>query len=60
MAEETPTIAQRDFLKLAGNAAVVSSGLLSGCASVTAGGSAHTAARAIDIHHHYFPPDLIN
>ena len=60
MAEETPTIARRDFLKLAGNAAVVSSGLLSGCASVTAGGSALTAARAIDIHHHYFPPDLIN
>ena len=48
---------RREFLKLTGKAAIVSSGLLAGCATT------HMASRsqvhAIDIHHHYIPVELI-
>jgi aminocarboxymuconate-semialdehyde decarboxylase len=58
MAYET-SYSRRDFLRLAAKSAIVSSGLLSGCASVSPGGT-QTAARAIDIHHHYIPLELID
>jgi aminocarboxymuconate-semialdehyde decarboxylase len=50
---------RRDFLKLAAKSAAVSAGVLSGCAASAPGGGAG-AGRAIDIHHHYFPPELID
>jgi aminocarboxymuconate-semialdehyde decarboxylase len=56
---EASSITRRDFLRLAGKTAVVSSGLLAGCASMSTGSGA-VPARAIDIHHHYFPPELVN
>jgi aminocarboxymuconate-semialdehyde decarboxylase len=58
MAYET-SYSRRDFLRLAAKSAIVSSGVLSGCASVSPGGT-QTAARAIDIHHHYIPLELID
>lgn len=58
MAYDT-SYSRRDFLRLAATSAVVSSGLLSGCAASAPGGATSTA-RAIDIHHHYFPPELID
>src|SRR5713226_4649791 len=67
MATENSTFSRRDFLKLAGKTAAVSSVFFSGCSfssmSQTGGaasGDMRQAARAIDIHHHYFPPELIN
>ena len=60
MAKETSTITRRDFLKLAGKTAIVSSGFWAGCAATSTPDRAANATRAIDIHHHYFPPDLIN
>src|SRR5262249_27991818 len=58
MARVNSSISRRDFLKFTAKTAVVSSGLLSGCASMSSGGSSQTAS-AIDIHHHYIPPELI-
>jgi aminocarboxymuconate-semialdehyde decarboxylase len=51
-------LTRRDFLKLAGKTAVVSSGLLAGCATTAT--MARSTASGIDIHHHYFPPELID
>jgi aminocarboxymuconate-semialdehyde decarboxylase len=51
-------LSRRDFLKLAGKTAVVSSGLLAGCSATST--TVGTTASAIDIHHHYFPPELID
>jgi aminocarboxymuconate-semialdehyde decarboxylase len=59
MAKDFAALSRRDFLELTANTAVVSSGLLTGCATMSAGGSKNTA-HAIDIHHHYFPPELID
>jgi len=58
MLKENYSISRRDFLKFTAKTAVVSSGLLSGCASMSSGGTGQTAS-AIDIHHHYIPPELI-
>ncbi len=52
-------LSRRDFLKLAGATAVVSSTLSSGCAATSPTGAGRTSARAIDIHHHYIPLELI-
>jgi len=68
MAKETSTFSRREFLKLVGKTAAISSGLLmSGCVLAstsqtggTASGDMRQAARAIDIHHYYFPPELAN
>src|SRR2546430_15828652 len=64
MANEFSAMARRDFLCLAGKTAAVSTGiLLSGCAQTATqatGDPAAGLARAIDIHHHYFPPELVN
>ena len=49
---------RRDFLKLAGTSAVLSSGILAGCA--TTAKTSPSTSRAIDIHHHYFPSELID
>jgi len=57
MDHENP-MTRRDFLKFTGKAALVSSGLLAGCATTSTGG-ARQAASAIDIHHHYIPLELI-
>jgi aminocarboxymuconate-semialdehyde decarboxylase len=56
MASEISNMTRRDFLKVA---AVASSGFLTGCATM-AGGDAKNAPRAIDIHHHYIPLELID
>ena len=53
-----PNYTRRDFLKLAGNATIVSSGLIAGCATTTM--TSRSTSRAIDIHHHYFAPELID
>jgi aminocarboxymuconate-semialdehyde decarboxylase len=58
MATKTWTMNRRNFLRLTGKTLAVSAGALSGCATMSAGGGSSTA-RAIDIHHHYFPPELI-
>lgn len=58
MAENVASITRRDFLRLTAKSAIVSSGLLSGCAAVSPGGA--KVSRAIDIHHHYIPPELID
>jgi aminocarboxymuconate-semialdehyde decarboxylase len=58
MATENTEISRRDFLRLAAKGAVISTGLLSGCSAVSSGSA--SASRAIDIHHHYIPPDLID
>ena len=60
MQRELSNITRRDFLKLAGKAAAVSSGLLAGCATTSTPDRGANAARAIDIHHHYFAPELID
>ena len=63
MGKDSLTISRRDFLKFAGKTAAVSAAFLSGCAQTSmqsAGRSAGGPARAIDIHHHYFPPELID
>lgn len=57
MSCENP-MTRRNFLKFAGKVAVVSSGLLAGCAATSTGG-ARKATSAIDIHHHYLPLELI-
>ena len=58
MATKTWTMNRHNFLRLTGKTLAVSAGALSGCATMSAGGGSSTA-RAIDIHHHYFPPELI-
>src|SRR5438093_8018415 len=64
MANEFSAMSRRGFLCFAGKTAAVSTGiLLSGCAQTATqatGDPAAGLARAIDIHHHYFPPELIN
>ncbi len=59
MGNEFAAISRRDFLKLTAKSAVFSSAFLNGCAIMAADGSKKTA-RAIDIHHHYFPAELID
>ena len=58
MATDQIDLSRRNFLKLAGAAAVSSAGLISGCATTAT--TSQTAASAIDIHHHYFAPELID
>src|SRR5258705_7101218 len=58
MLKAKSSISRRDFLKFTAKTAVVSSGLLSRCASMSSGGAGKTAS-AIDIHHHYIPLELI-
>ena len=64
MANEFSAMSRRDFLCFTGKTAAVSTGiLLSGCAQTATqatGDPAAGLARAIDIHHHYFPPELVN
>jgi len=63
MGKDSSTVSRPDFLKFAGKTAAVSASFLSGCAqtsSQSAGRSAGGPARAIDIHHHYFAPELVN
>jgi len=50
-------LSRRSFLKLAGAAAATSTGLLTGCATTAT--NSRTTASAVDIHHHYFAPELI-
>jgi aminocarboxymuconate-semialdehyde decarboxylase len=63
MIKEIGAVSRREFLTLTGKSATVSAGMiLAGCAQSStqpAGRSAGNQARAIDIHHHYFPPELI-
>ncbi len=60
MATTSPVFSRRDFLKFVGMSTVVSSGMLAGCAAVSPNRSTPAAGtRAIDIHHHYIPPELI-
>ncbi len=58
MMKESPNLTRRDFLKFSAKAAVMSSGLLAGCATMSSGGG-QSAAHAIDIHHHYLPLELV-
>jgi aminocarboxymuconate-semialdehyde decarboxylase len=63
MGKDSATVSRRDFLKFTGKTAAVSAAFLSGCAQTSlqsAGRSAGRPARAIDIHHHYFAPELVN
>jgi aminocarboxymuconate-semialdehyde decarboxylase len=61
MTEKPSELSRRDFFKVAGTTAVVSTGLLAACSPLASErGGGGTTARAIDIHHHYFPPELIN
>src|SRR5262245_41446651 len=62
MSKELSTISRRDFLRLTGKTAAVSAAFLCGCAQIAtqpSDRSAGGASRAVDIHHHYFPPELI-
>jgi aminocarboxymuconate-semialdehyde decarboxylase len=59
MARKNCPMNRRNFLRLTGKALAVSAGALSGCATVSPSGG-RSMARAIDIHHHYFPPELID
>src|SRR5215813_8267996 len=63
MDKEWSTISRRDFLKFAAKTSAVGAAIFSGCAQtstqrarIPAGG----LASAIDIHHHYIPPELID
>jgi aminocarboxymuconate-semialdehyde decarboxylase len=63
MGKNSSRICRRDFLRFAGKTAAVSAAFLSGCAQTSmpsSGRSAGGPTRAIDIHHHYFPPELID
>ena len=54
-------LTRRDFLKLAGKSAIVSSGLLAGCATTAPmTTTARSTASGIDVHHHYIPMELID
>ena len=59
MGKEISAMSRRDFLQLTGKSAIYSSVFLTGCAPMATDGSKRTA-RAIHIHHHYFPAELIN
>jgi len=59
MSDPAWSMTRRDFLTLAGKAAIASTGFLSGCATMTPS-SRSSAAQAIDIHHHYIPLELID
>jgi aminocarboxymuconate-semialdehyde decarboxylase len=58
MGTENSAISRRDFLKLAAKGTIVSSAVLSGCATTQM--TSRNASRAIDIHHHYVPSQLID
>src|SRR5262245_60211384 len=58
MGNGQPDLCRRKFLKLVAKTAVISSGLLTGCAATSKSGSSYPSA--IDIHHHYFAPELID
>jgi len=63
MAKDSSTVSRRDFLKFAAKTTAVSAAFLSGCAQTSMQSSEKSAggpARAIDIHHHYFAPELVN
>jgi aminocarboxymuconate-semialdehyde decarboxylase len=60
MANATSVSSRRDFLKLAAKSAVASSGFLASCAVTPSIHRAADNARAIDIHHHYFAPELLD
>jgi aminocarboxymuconate-semialdehyde decarboxylase len=59
MLNDISTVTRRDFLKFAAKATVVSSGFLTGCATLSSSDGSNTT-RAIDIHHHYIPLELID
>jgi aminocarboxymuconate-semialdehyde decarboxylase len=58
MTSEHVNLSRRSFLKLAGATAMSSTGLLSGCATTAI--TSRTTASAVDVHHHYFAPELID
>jgi aminocarboxymuconate-semialdehyde decarboxylase len=61
MAQELSAISRRDFLRRVGKTAVVSTGLLAGCSPLASERLGRSRIMgAIDIHHHYFPPELID
>jgi aminocarboxymuconate-semialdehyde decarboxylase len=60
MAQQQPDITRRDFLKLAGKTATVSASFLAGCTAYSTADRAPQSPRAVDIHHHYFAPELID
>jgi hypothetical protein len=63
MKRQTATMTRRDFLQFAGKTAAVSAGaLLTGCAQTAMQSSTKAGGglRAIDIHHHYIPLELID
>lgn len=63
MTIENPKMNRRNFLRLAGKSAVSAGIFLSGCAQTSmqpAGKAAGRQLKAIDIHHHYFAPELID
>ena len=57
MTSEQINLSRRSFLKLAGATAVSSTGLLTSCATTAT--TSQTTASAVDVHHHYFAPELI-
>jgi len=57
MVQDILGFTRRDFLKFTAKTAMVSSGLLAGCAATST--TSRTMASAIDIHHHYIPLELI-
>ena len=59
MGKDISAISRRDFLQLTAKNAIYSAAFLTGCAPMATDGGKKTA-RAIDIHHHYFPAELIN
>jgi aminocarboxymuconate-semialdehyde decarboxylase len=64
MVRESSALSRRDFLRILGQSAAVSTGMvLSGCSQIaprTGPESPGGSALAIDIHHHYFAPELID
>lgn len=63
MTIENPKMNRRNFLRLAGKSAVSAGIFLSGCAQTSmqpAGKGVGAQLKAIDIHHHYFAPELID
>jgi aminocarboxymuconate-semialdehyde decarboxylase len=61
MAQELSAISRRDFLRRVGKTAVVSTGLLAGCSPLASERIGRSKIMsAIDIHHHYFPPELVD
>src|SRR5919106_2871194 len=64
MTKTASTYSRRHFLKLAGRGVAVSAGMmLTGCAQTSiqpAGRVAGEQLKAVDIHHHYFPAELID